>query len=201
MPQRFELVTEREKLLSAAGMLWLAKIPLDWETFHSGQRCLRIPLPTYPFERQRYWAGAMESGDYLSASYDRPPDDERRSPAPSTASVEACAEPENDLQAVVAAIWADSLGLERISIHDGFFEIGGNSVLATRIVKTIRETLQVDLPLRALFDSPTVASLSKEIEAAAREMDTDVHETARLVREIVSLPEDQIAKRLAGSQT
>src|SRR5262249_47600790 len=68
--------------------------------------------------------------------------------------------PRTPREQALAAIWAELLGLERIGIHDSFFEIGGHSLLATRLILRVRDTFQVDLPLRYLFETPTVAGLA-----------------------------------------
>jgi acyl carrier protein len=134
-------------------------------------------------------AGAHASHTHAAA-------DEEESPTAGAA--EKDDEPENDLQAVVAEVWTMFLGRERIGIHDGFYELGGNSLVATRIVLTIREILQVDLPLRSILEYPTVAGFAAEIESAARLLDTDVHQIARVVREISALKPEQVSNRLAG---
>lgn len=187
-------LSDKEKFLTAMGRLWLCGISVDWQAFYANQRRQRISLPTYPFERQRFWAGGSDPSDNFAEA-----NDEVRATESSFSSEDRTyIEPENDLQAVVAAIWAASLGVENVGIQDDFFTIGGNSLVATRIVLAIRETLQIDLPLRALFDSPTVVKVCEEIEEIARQLDTDVHQIARVVREIAVLPMDQIKKRLAG---
>ncbi len=66
----------------------------------------------------------------------------------------------------LARLWGQILRIERVGLNDNFFEAGGHSLLATQLVSRVREAFQVDLPLRALFDAPTVAGLGRAIEAA-----------------------------------
>ncbi|MES1241578.1 MAG: non-ribosomal peptide synthase/polyketide synthase, partial [Acidobacteriota bacterium] len=68
----------------------------------------------------------------------------------------------------LAGIWRDLLGVERIGAEDGFFDIGGHSLLGTRVVSRVREAFGVELPLRALFEAPTLAGLAARIEKAGR---------------------------------
>jgi amino acid adenylation domain-containing protein len=77
-------------------------------------------------------------------------------------------EPQTHTQAVLAAIWADVLKLERVGIHDDYFDYGGNSLLAMRLMARTSRKFHVDLPLSALFAEPTVAQLSHRIDAAVR---------------------------------
>lgn len=72
--------------------------------------------------------------------------------------------PRTPVEAVLAGIWAKILRVE-IGIHHNFFELGGHSLLATQVVSRIRETFKVQLPLRALFESPTVATLAQSLIA------------------------------------
>lgn len=74
--------------------------------------------------------------------------------------------PRNPVEAALAEIWAQVLGLEKVGVEDNFFQIGGHSLLATRIISRCRQRFHVDLPLRELFESPTVATLALLIERA-----------------------------------
>jgi len=75
----------------------------------------------------------------------------------------AFAEPEGALEIVLAALWADVLGLEAVGRHDDFFALGGHSLSATRLYARLKETLQVKLPLRTLFEQRTPAALAAEL--------------------------------------
>jgi non-ribosomal peptide synthetase component F/acyl carrier protein len=74
--------------------------------------------------------------------------------------------PRTPVEEVVAGIWAHALRVERVSIQDDFFLLGGHSLTATQVLSRIRETFQIEMPLRTLFDEPTVHGLSRRIEAA-----------------------------------
>jgi amino acid adenylation domain-containing protein len=73
--------------------------------------------------------------------------------------------PTTPTQASLAALWAEVLGLEKVSIHDNFFEIGGHSLLATQLVSRIRDALAVEIPQGSLFETPTIAGLSTVVES------------------------------------
>jgi amino acid adenylation domain-containing protein/thioester reductase-like protein len=83
---------------------------------------------------------------------------------PLSKAVDADHTPRNPIEARLAVIWAELLGLEQISIHDDFFQLGGNSLLAVQLVTRIIDAFQVELPLHRLFESPTISSLSPILE-------------------------------------
>jgi amino acid adenylation domain-containing protein len=75
--------------------------------------------------------------------------------------------PRSPIEEALVAIWADVLRREQVGIYENFFESGGHSLLATQVILRVRETLQVELPLRTLFEAPTVADLATHIVAAS----------------------------------
>jgi NAD(P)-dependent dehydrogenase (short-subunit alcohol dehydrogenase family) len=71
--------------------------------------------------------------------------------------------PGDELERGIAQVWAEALGVGQVGIHDSFFELGGDSLLATQILPRLRENVQVDLTLRNFFEVPTVAGLASLI--------------------------------------
>ncbi|QBR71362.1 hypothetical protein CU048_08800 [Beijerinckiaceae bacterium] len=74
--------------------------------------------------------------------------------------------PRTVTEELLTELWADVLGLERVGIEDNFFELGGHSLLATQVISRIRQTFAIELRLRSLFESPTVAALAPRVETA-----------------------------------
>ncbi|MFD7431571.1 amino acid adenylation domain-containing protein [Streptomyces sp. NPDC059818] len=71
--------------------------------------------------------------------------------------------PRNTVERHITAVWAELLGIERIGVHDNFFQLGGHSLLATQVASRLRKALRVDVPVRAVFDHPTPAELAQNI--------------------------------------
>jgi amino acid adenylation domain-containing protein len=72
--------------------------------------------------------------------------------------------PRSLIEAELAVLWASVLNVDRVGVHDNFFHLGGHSLLAIRIVSRVRERFAIELPVRALFDSPTLAESAVRIE-------------------------------------
>jgi amino acid adenylation domain-containing protein/non-ribosomal peptide synthase protein (TIGR01720 family) len=74
--------------------------------------------------------------------------------------------PRTEEEELLANIWTEILGIERIGIHDNFFELGGHSLLATQVISRIRDTFDIELPLRHFFESPTITALNEQLNTA-----------------------------------
>ncbi len=94
--------------------------------------------------------------------------DRQALPAPEQAQTKTYVAPRTPTEEVLAGIWAEVLRLPRVGTEDDFFQIGGHSLLATQVISRVRRTLNIELPLRTLFEKPTVASLASEVERVRR---------------------------------
>ncbi|HEX4963096.1 MAG TPA: amino acid adenylation domain-containing protein [Thermoanaerobaculia bacterium] len=90
--------------------------------------------------------------------------------APSPSAKSAYVAPQTATEAALAAIWAEVLEIEKVGTADGFFDLGGHSLLATQVMSRVRRELGIELPLRRLFEYPTVAGLAVVVEEARREL-------------------------------
>lgn len=76
--------------------------------------------------------------------------------------------PRNATEQIIADIWQSVLGCQRVGCHDNFFELGGHSLLATQVISRLREAFQTDVPLRVIFESPTVAELAEYFDRSLK---------------------------------
>jgi amino acid adenylation domain-containing protein len=93
--------------------------------------------------------------------------------------------PRTPVEEVVAEVWTKILGADRVGVHDNFFALGGDSLMAMRAVVHLREALDIDLPMRVVFDSPTLADVAGVMED-------------QLVTEIENMSEDDARSSLSG---
>ncbi|MGW4686105.1 non-ribosomal peptide synthase/polyketide synthase [Streptomyces sp. NPDC004244] len=106
--------------------------------------------------------------------------DRKALPAPALSGAAEGRRPRNPREELLTVLFADVLGVDRVGIDDNFFELGGHSLLATRLISRIRSAMGVEVPVRALFETPTVAGLAGWTDQAAE---------ARLALEPVERPE------------
>lgn len=174
-------------LLHALGAAWSRGVDIDWHAVHAGRVLRRVSLPTYTFDRRRCWVDppgrAVEADSAADARVAVPA--AVVASAPDVVSGEAIdtSATVDGIEAAIAGIWHELLGVAAPGPDDSFFALGGQSLLATRLVSRIHEVLGVELPLQAVFESPTVQGLALAVvQQQAMQQDPEVLE--RLLAEI-----------------
>lgn len=152
-----------ERMAAGESRLLAYFVPADKATPNVGElrNFLKSKLPDYMIPSVFYSLAALPRT--IVGKVDR-----HALPAPDRARPKMNARfvaPQTGVERELAKIWAEILSLDQVGIEDDFFELGGHSLTATVVLFRVRESFQVDLPLRRLFEAPTVAALACTIEA------------------------------------
>ncbi len=105
--------------------------------------------------------------------------------------------PRNATEAVLAGLWSEVLGIDRLGVRDDFFALGGYSLVATQIVSRVRDTLHVELPVRLLFQHPSVARLADALKAREKKPG-QVERVAQLVQRVNAMSLDELKRARAA---
>jgi acyl transferase domain-containing protein len=173
-------------IFNTLGRLWMAGTKIDWSEFYTHEQCYRVPLPTYPFERQRYWIEAKTpsflSGElgqlWSSATNVAEAETKETSTNHARPKLDNCyVAPTNEFEEQIAKIWQQILGIQQVGIYDNFFELGGDSLIATQFASRLQANFPVELPLREiLLQALTVAKQAEMIEELLLEKITELSE-------------------------
>ena len=164
--------------LRALGQIWLAGVSVDWQGFYRDEKRQRLSLPTYPFDRQRYWVDTrgLKSNFSRAAKSEvqsietRHDEDARVTIAHEVSGTRHDVEraslsqdfkgPRNDVEEDLVMIWGEVLGLKGIGIHDNFFDLGGDSLLATQVYARVKQSLYPAITLPQVLAHHTIAEFA-----------------------------------------
>lgn len=133
------------------GVLWGLGNSIQWEQSYKNCYARRVPLPTYPFQKERYWIEESNESEYHNVP---------------TSSMDMNEIVNNRylLCDYLRNIWESYIGVKNVGIKDSFFGLGGQSIIAMQILSKIRKDFEVDIPLWNFLQNPTIINLSKMIE-------------------------------------
>jgi acyl carrier protein len=178
-------------MLTALGYLWLAGIAVDWGRVHISERRWRVPLPTYPFERKKFWIEARKVASSLVASPAASVGSEYRSEASSGPDLggEASSNegagpatgvplyarpnlatqyepPQTEAEKTLAGVWRDVLGVKDVGVNDNFFDLGGDSLLALTLMSQIERVMGERPRPGSLIEAPTIRQFAELLGGA-----------------------------------
>jgi acyl carrier protein len=104
--------------------------------------------------------------------------------------------PRSAAERYLARLWSDVLGVSEVGVQDNLFALGGHSLLATRLISRVRDAFDVDIPLKVLFEEPTIARLVSVLAEVMGGVEV-VEETATALLEIERLDQGDVQARLA----
>lgn len=178
-----ESCSDLEAMMKAVAQCWLAGVCIDWEQFHAGENRRRITLPTYPFERKKFWiappsparqprsAAIDETQKNVSGTFSRSNENGeeiKERAMPDLHATLPCVAPRHDrIVERLRTVFSQLLGLEAQNIDPQatFLEMGADSLLLLQANQAIREELHVTVPFRLMFDDyPTIDDLAAFVD-------------------------------------
>ncbi len=161
-------------LQKTLGQIWLAGAAINWPAVYTNQQRQRLPLPPTPFEHQRYWIEPAWNPSALLSSDEYADQPEAGQETPDLAVAEGryarpdlpigYVAPSNETEQKIAEVWQEILGVKQVGVNDNFFDLGGHSLAATRIVSRLQDMFQITIPLQRLLEAVTVGDLSLIVE-------------------------------------
>ena len=166
-------------ILDTLGRLWSAGIAVDWREVERAQQGWLVPVPGYAFARRRHWIDTRQPDaatdvDPLTRvampGLASPPLPAPTGAADHRAGIEGdpAASFREQVERTLVGIWSEVLGRPTVAVDDDFFELGGDSLTATRILSRLQQALPVAVTMEQVLTSPTIAALARVLEPAER---------------------------------
>jgi natural product biosynthesis luciferase-like monooxygenase protein len=199
----------------------MAGISIDWSEFYADEQRYRVPLPTYPFEPQRYWLDPRElEAQLVKVSLPEEPlkQSSHNLTEPSkayTASITVNStneaktlmhprpvlkttfvSPRNEIEQTIANIWQSFLSIEQIGVHDNFFELGGHSLQTIQIISRVREAFQIDINAQDFFQAHTVGEVA-ELITNSKFNQENFSDITKTLEEVESLTKEKVQEELS----
>jgi acyl transferase domain-containing protein len=156
LPDAPEGAGDAAESLRTTGVLWQAGVSVRWSALHNGRPPRRVPLSTYPFQRERF---AVDAPTPVAT----PAAPGAAEPVPGHDADRAAADPRTPVEKTIAEVWREVLRVQHVGIDDDFFELGGHSLHATRMLALLGPALGPDVPrltIMDVFDHATIRELA-----------------------------------------
>ncbi|WP_025688039.1 type I polyketide synthase [Paenibacillus zanthoxyli] len=151
------------------GWLWIEGYPINWSAYYEGEKRQRIALPTYPFERVRYWVEPetdQHSNSGAKAASELVPVVPLKLSAEQLAGYKG---PRSATERILVHLWEKHLGVTPIGTEDNFYELGGNSLLAASINANLGDIFKTHIGLEVFLEHQSIAELAEALESLLTE--------------------------------
>ena len=133
--------------------LWMNGYLNSWNAFQKGKEGKRIPIPTYQFDRQTYWI------EPKSLKLNKTKEKENLYYIRTEKEMEGYVEPSGYMEKKIAEIWEKELGIKPVGVTDGFFQLGGTSLLAAKVKDVLCDYFGIEITLKDFLESQTIQDL------------------------------------------
>ena len=178
LPNHLRRTSDWYQLLSALGKIWQGGIKVHWETIYQTEKRHHIPLPTYAFQKQRYWvepdniksslneiSSNLTTGLKYASQHIASNNLNLKTARTDLNVINKYVLPSTQLESELAKIWQNTLGIEDIGVEDDFFALGGHSLKAIRLIEKLNGIYKCDISIQHLYAAPTISRLSKFISS------------------------------------
>ncbi len=145
---------------STIAKVWEKGIDLYWDKLYNQEQRKKISMPTYSFDKKKYWISKNQPSEQTSLSYSTKPMNNKNI----SKIFEGHFQADKNIISEVKKIWSNILGIKDLKEEDNFFDLGGHSLIATQLIAKTNKTFQLSIPLRYLFLKPTIKEQAAVIE-------------------------------------
>ncbi len=173
LPNSYNQQSDLAFSLNTLGQIWLAGVSVDWSKLYGTRHSSTLALPTYLFDRQHQGRESQkeqlektqkESGTNVVPSQEQESIQIAQQQRQRLNLQNTYVAPRSDTEQKIADIWQKVFRIEQVGVYDNFFSLGGNSLVAIKIISQLQKIFHTDIPPIAIFRNPTVAELALIIE-------------------------------------
>lgn len=174
LPNSYNQQSDLAFSLNTLGQIWLAGVSVDWSKLYENRHSSTLPLPTYLFERQHHgresqkeqWEKTQkESGTNVLSSQEQEQESIQIAQQRQRLNLQnSYIAPRSNTEQKIADIWQKVFCIEQVGVYDNFFSLGGNSLVAIKIISQLQKIFPTDIAPIVIFKNPTIAELALVIE-------------------------------------
>ncbi|WP_425315723.1 acyl carrier protein [Streptomyces globisporus] len=178
--------------LDHLAQLWVRGVSVPWSGLHHGSRRM-ISLPPTEFEKGSYWVGRRPGAAGRTAPLGHPGHGEHPAPAQGAAQDDRVERLRGrsltESERTVVGVWSELLEIDvdELGATSNFLALGGNSLLATRLINLLKQRTGIELPVQTVFNAPRVAELAAELERRTPSGHTGAGDTERILQSIARI--------------